>query len=416
MPRLISFRGRAIIVCLLVAMLAVPTCLSGCGPLFFAGVEDTATRRSRRPPAFDPSLPEGEKSLEVSRAAWDAWAGDEHGYWHSCLDGRAREMYDEIYPQLVRRETDIHVSSVDSFQDDQSSMDLGMAIYAITKDHPELFWIDLNGLVGAQYQYWNELGRGIELQGVTYRYGEDEIADLQAKLDASVAEALATVPEGATDYEQALALYKWVGDNVAYDEGVSAALHAGNEEGADALTAKLQTADTALVGRNSVCAGYSAAYKLLLSRLGIPCAIIDGDIEMGNRSEDHSWNLVCLGGRMGYVDVTWSDMTESYEAFDKDGNKVTLTDDGGAVRYMFFFMTDADMEYDARVALSPAQEVMPAFGSGVVDPLPEYVSRLPKCDSLIWVDDRYEPSSLSVKERDDIYGIGLGNLYRYVKP
>ena len=74
-----------------------------------------------------------------------------------------------------------------------------------------------------------------------------------------------------------------------------------------------QTAYSALVNRQTVCAGYARAFQYLLQQLGIPCYYCTG-----YAGESHAWNIVSLDDGYYNVDVTWDD-TEggNYDYFNK---------------------------------------------------------------------------------------------------
>ena len=57
--------------------------------------------------------------------------------------------------------------------------------------------------------------------------------------------------------------------------------------------------DGALIEKQTVCEGYTLAFKLIMDRLGIPCYIVT--------SSDHAWNAVELDGKLYWVDTTWAD-------------------------------------------------------------------------------------------------------------
>ena len=77
------------------------------------------------------------------------------------------------------------------------------------------------------------------------------------------------------------------------------------------------TAYGCLVNGRCVCAGYAAAYKVLLDRLGIPCVYVVGWGDRFRSDVGHAWNRVVIGGRSYYVDVTW----DEFEIYDDDGNQ-----------------------------------------------------------------------------------------------
>ena len=61
---------------------------------------------------------------------------------------------------------------------------------------------------------------------------------------------------------------------------------------------------SALVGKRSVCAGYSRAVQYLLDRLGIECIYVVGTAQ---GQEAHAWNIVKCDGEYYHVDATFGD-------------------------------------------------------------------------------------------------------------
>lgn len=65
-----------------------------------------------------------------------------------------------------------------------------------------------------------------------------------------------------------------------------------------------ETAFSALVEHQTICNGYSAAFKLLCDRYGIPCVHLSGSVPNGN----HAWNYVQMEDGTWYaIDSTWDD-------------------------------------------------------------------------------------------------------------
>lgn len=63
------------------------------------------------------------------------------------------------------------------------------------------------------------------------------------------------------------------------------------------------TAYGCLINKKAVCQGYAAAFNLLLTKCKIPSIAVSG---YGNGGS-HAWNLVKVGSKAYYYDVTWDD-------------------------------------------------------------------------------------------------------------
>lgn len=82
-----------------------------------------------------------------------------------------------------------------------------------------------------------------------------------------------------------------------------------------------QSAYSALVNGQSVCAGYARAFQYLMQQLGIPCYYCTG-----YSGEDHAWNIICLEDTYYNVDVTWNDTNPAtYDYFNKTDDEFAAT-------------------------------------------------------------------------------------------
>ena len=98
---------------------------------------------------------------------------------------------------------------------------------------------------------------------------------------------------GKSIYEKLDAFNDYLCNNVTYDQDSDWKYH--------------QTAYTPLVDGWSVCAGYSASFKLFCDIYGIPCMVVNGYSEYVADSQRHAWNYVEIDENRYAVDVTWND-------------------------------------------------------------------------------------------------------------
>lgn len=98
------------------------------------------------------------------------------------------------------------------------------------------------------------------------------------------------------DYEKELAIHDFIVQCASYDEAHLNALGIG-----------LPNSDNpygCLINGKAICSGYSTTFQLFMDMLEIPCKTIYAtDFE----GDDHSWNIVQIGGSWYYVDVCWDD-------------------------------------------------------------------------------------------------------------
>ena len=83
------------------------------------------------------------------------------------------------------------------------------------------------------------------------------------------------------------------------------------------------TAYQVLINHTGVCDGYSKAFKLLLSKIGINSIVVT------SQQIHHAWNIVTLDGKNYQVDTTWDDPVPDRE---------------GKTRYKYFNLDDTTMK------------------------------------------------------------------------
>ncbi len=118
-----------------------------------------------------------------------------------------------------------------------------------------------------------------------------KIAEVDRAADKLVAEAAVL----NTDLEKALYIHDALANTNQYSADVL-----NNVENYDMVVHNIYSA---LVNGETVCQGYSYAYKYILNRLGIMAEVV-----MSNKM-GHMWNTVCLDGMWYFVDITWDDPT-----------------------------------------------------------------------------------------------------------
>ena len=169
-------------------------------------------------------------------------------------------------------------------------------------DDPELFYFDN----ATTWHYDN--GRVIKLE-FCYCDGFTP-ADVTA-LEEAADRALGCLLPGMNALQTVLVLHDYLAVHVAYDY---------ENYLRNTIPDASFTAYGALVLGKAVCQGYSQAYRLLMSRCGIPTAYVSSD------AMNHGWTMVKLGDSWYHVDVTWDDPTP---------------DTPGSARHKYFLLSDA---------------------------------------------------------------------------
>ncbi len=166
-----------------------------------------------------------------------------------------------------------------------TSEEVHSAFVLFKSDYPECFWL------GQSYAYSTVNANVVEITP-EYVFTGSELTDAVSALEGAVSDILRGMPDTG-NYEKSLYLHDTIANLVTYE-------HVGQH----------QTAYGALVAGKAVCAGYAAAYQLLLNRAGIPAWTVTGESNKPGSSTPiaHAWNIVWLEDDVCvYSDVTWDD-------------------------------------------------------------------------------------------------------------
>ena len=181
-------------------------------------------------------------------------------------------------------------------------------IDALSKDYPELYWLDIPASQYSwTYRRTEESGKiyyniGSIYYDVVARYTEEEVTSLNNKLENLKF-------EGNNRYQVVKEIHDYLCETVVYKEEAD---HINEPYGA-------------LMDGVAVCEGYGEAFKWLCDRAGIPCVCVVGTASQ-EESVPHLWNYVQMeDGKWYAVDVTWDDVGNepSYTYFLIGGNTVT---------------------------------------------------------------------------------------------
>ncbi len=213
-------------------------------------------------------------------------------YYH-LLQGPERELYKQIYANAF--------SLTERFKPCQKiySTQIGRVMEAVFNDHPGLFWVDT--AYGCKY---DPDGKCVEIT-LQFNSTAQKLEQSQTTFAEKAEEILSGARGLSSDYEKEKYVHDKLLSKVTYN--------------ADATLN--QSAYSALVNGQTVCAGYARAYQYLLQQLGIPCYYCTG-----YSGENHAWNIVKLYGDYYNVDVTWDDTDPyTYDYFNKSDEEFAST-------------------------------------------------------------------------------------------
>lgn len=219
-------------------------------------------------------------------ATGDGLAFDAQMYpYYHMLNDKMQHLYRQIYANALEvNESFAPVEEVNTAQ-------LKNVFEAVYNDHPELFWLD----TGYSCKYRSD---GICVE-VSLQYNRTAKSLEQAKADFEA--AAKRILDGAANRDGDADKEMYVHDELIAkaDYALSSGMN--------------QSAYSALVTGDTVCAGYSRAFQYLLQQLGIPCYYC-----VGYSGEAHAWNIVRVDGEYYNVDATWDDTDPStYDYYNK---------------------------------------------------------------------------------------------------
>ena len=151
------------------------------------------------------------------------------------------------------------------------------------------------------------------------------------KYNEAISEAdkiLKTIEHDDTEYSKALAIAKWICDNIPY-------AHDYTERVGD----ELNNVYTALVKREAVCGGLSTVYDLLCKKAGLETIYVRGDC-INPDLAGHAWNMICISNKWYYVDVTW--MSTSGNMNENFMMPKAICDELGHNEYNYYYYWDRE--------------------------------------------------------------------------
>lgn len=213
--------------------------------------------------------------------------------YYAMLDDTLKTLYRQVYANALVLNTSFTPSMA------VTTAQATSVVEAVYNDHPELFWLDAE--FACKY-----LRTGICVE-ITLQYNDtaNDLAAAVQDFDACASEILAGTWNLGSDYEKEQYIHDALVQIVEYKTSMPID----------------QSAYSAIVLGESVCAGYSRAFQYLMQQLGIPCYYCTG-----YAGEDHAWNIVKMGSLYRNVDVTWDDTDPStYDYYNKSDREFGTT-------------------------------------------------------------------------------------------
>ncbi len=228
---------------------------------------------------------------------FQTYAASEEYIYNTTLNNNQRIVYSQVYDNILKFNESIFKLEIPLSHDD-----LFQTMNAVYNDHPELFWVKTS------YKYgYNSDGDVVQLK-LNYCISKTNWTSATKAFNESINRIVDQAASFPTDLERERAVHDLICDYATYSSD----------------TSRHQSAYSALVEGNSVCAGYSRAFQVACQKLGITCYYVTG-IANG---EEHAWNIVRIGGNYYNVDITGDDTineslnTHSYTYFNVSDGQI----------------------------------------------------------------------------------------------
>lgn len=200
-------------------------------------------------------------------------------YVYETLSDKEKSCYDAFVRGVEEHQTEIKLPEMLNREEMRK-------IYVLVyNQEPQLFW--LSSIFAPPLA-------DTDVQTVSYRYSEEECAEMQTEIDNAVGRIMAQIPPKADTYEKLRTFHDWIVKNVSFEEG----------------TYYSSTVYGALKDGKAQCEGYAFAFSYLCDIAGIPNIVVPGTNDEGS---SHVWNKVCINGLWYNIDVTWDDPTIHYD-------------------------------------------------------------------------------------------------------
>ena len=232
---------------------------------------------------------------EVSSLKDSGITGEDYNFdttyypYYSFLSSKEQRLYKQIYANIYKLSTTfVPIVTVESEE-------LKVTIEAVYNDHPELFWLNTN------YTYkYTKNGNCVQII-MSFNETIDNIETSKSLFETKANNIINEANKLSSNYAKEKYVHDTISKLVDYDKNASIN----------------QSAYSALVNGQTVCAGYARAFQYIMIKLKIPTYYC-----VGTAGGDHAWNIVKLSDGYYNVDLTW--------------------DDANNVSYKYFNLTDTD--------------------------------------------------------------------------
>lgn len=205
--------------------------------------------------------------------------------YYAMLDGKGQHLYRQICANAGA------LNGSFAPVEDITVGELKNVFMAVYNDHPELFWLDTAFLCK-----YREGGQCVEID-LQFNRTTADLQTAQNYFNENASLIIAEAQNLGSNYEKERFVHDALINKISYNMGAE----------------MNQSAYSALVNGETVCAGYARAFQYLMQQLGVPCYYCTGFA-----GESHAWNIIALEDGYYNVDTTWDDTDGgTYDYFNK---------------------------------------------------------------------------------------------------
>ena len=227
-------------------------------------------------------------------------------YYYQQYTEEEQLTYREIYQGLLNHSEEFIVHGTDG----EKTNDI---LFTVLYDFPELFWTD-----GEVLSTGYEWPARVVVQP-TYVCTKEEREKREQEVQTEAEKILGQIEEEASDYEKIKYIYECVIEQVTYVEDAP----------------DNQNMYSALVRKESVCAGYAKEMQYLLEQIDIPCIYVIGKATNDEGTDSHAWNIVYCNDAYYHVDATWGDPIFNEDGYSKFSSFVCVTNNSSSLQHKY---------------------------------------------------------------------------------
>lgn len=228
-------------------------------------IGETITREQAK--EIEAELPMGETGEGLD------WDGEMYPYY-AMLNDSGKELYRQIYANMEK-----HTKQFRPVHETNKN-ELKNAFSAVCNDQPQLFYIKTG------YGYKQDMSGKIAEIDLMYLFQDSQVESAREQLEKSASRIIAKAEATNSDFDKEVIVHDALMELNSYNK--SATMN--------------QSAYSALVNGQTVCAGYARAFQYICMEMDIPCYYCTG-----YAGEKHAWNIIKLEDDYYNVDVTWDD-------------------------------------------------------------------------------------------------------------